>query len=217
MSKLVVVVVAVAVASVGCITVNAPPPPTDPTPPSTIELTVTPSPPPTDTPTPATTPTPLPMPTSTPATPPTFPTVSTSTPVVTPIPTPSPDHNVVDLVARAKQSVVRLSKRGGSGSGSGVYFSVREEQRTPYILTNYHVVDNVVDVDILMADGQTHIGEAIWTDAQRDLAVIRLTCCLESHQLPVGITLANSVPLDGEEVVAMGWSRPVKWCKSASS
>ena len=98
-----------------------------------------------------------------------------------------------------------MSKRGGSGTGSGVFFSGREEQRTPYILTNYHVVDDVVDVDILMADGQTHFGEAIWTDAQRDLAVVRLTCCLNSQQLPVGITLANSVPLDGEEVVAMGF------------
>ena len=195
--------------SVGCITVNTQPETPESTPAAIPEISPSPSPvlAPTITPTPS--PVASPTPTIAPSTatvpPPTATPPPSVAPPTTPIPTSAPDHDVVDLVAEAKQSVVRLSKRDNSGSGSGVFFSVREEQRTPYILTNHHVVDGVTEIVILMTDGQTHDGEIIWTDSQRDLAVVRLTCCLQAYQLPVGISLANSIPLDGEEVVAMGF------------
>ena len=89
--------------------------------------------------------------------------------------------------------------------GSGVFFELDGVQRTPYILTNYHVVEGESRVVIRMGDGSTHDGEVIWTDSQRDLAIVTLTCCLESHLLPIGISLAGDAPRDGAEVIAMGF------------
>ena len=222
MSRLITVMLVVVFTTTGCITVNAPPQTPEPTPipvqmpasdPTVVYVYATPTP---IVPTPTTsvsTPILTPAPPSTEVsrqptavvTTPTYVPPSTLPPKPTLTPAPVPDHNVEDLVAQAKQAVVRLSKRDNSGSGSGVFFDMRAGQRTPYILTNYHVVDDVTEVVIRMTDGQTHDGEIIWTDAQRDLAVVRLTCCLESHLLPVGISLANDTPRDGAEVVAMGF------------
>ena len=201
-------------ASVGCITVNAPPQTPEPDPtskpapmpaPTAKEIEESPTP---TVPAPAAV-TPIagvPTPrdaTTEPTPPPAPPFIPPTTPTLTPA--SASDHNVVDVVARVKPAVVRLSKRDDVAMGSGVFFEMEGTQRTPYILTNYHVVDGVSRVVIWMEDGQTHDGEVIWLDAQRDLAVVRITCCLEFHRLPVGISLADNTPRDGEEVIAMGF------------
>ena len=211
MGRLATAIIIAVFASVGCITVNAPPQTRESTPTSKlaptakgIEGSATPT-----VPSPAaviptpTTRVPTPQdatvaPMRTPAPSPLPPTTPTLTP------TPVPDHDVVDLVARVKPAVVRLS-RANTGMGSGVFFELEGVQRTPYILTNYHVVEGVSRVVILMGDGSTHDGEVIWTDSQRDLAIVTLTCCLESHLLPIGISLAGDAPRDGAEVIAMGF------------
>ena len=218
MLRLAGVLLTVTLCTLACITVNPaqPAPATTPTPTTTATATPTPTPAPAPTPTagPTLTPTPTrspsltqdptmtprpavaPSPTPTPFIPP----VST-----TPTPTPSPAlvHNVEDLVARVKPAVVRLSR--GGGTGSGVFYEIEAMQRTPYILTNYHVVDEATQVDVLLESGQTYIGEAIWTDSQRDLAIVDVTCCLVPTARPLGIPLAVDAPRDGAKVIAMGF------------
>ena len=106
-------------------------------------------------------------------------------------------------MARVKPAVVRLSQ--GGSTGSGVFYEIEGIQRTPYILTNYHVVDGATQVDVLLESGQTYIGEVIWTDSQRDLAIVDVTCCLVPTARPLGIPLAVDAPRDGAEVIAMGF------------
>ena len=225
MGRLATAIIIAVFASVGCITVNAPPQtrestptsklaptakgiegsatPTVPSPAAVIPTPTTRVPTPQDaTVAPTRTPAPSPLPIATPTLTPAPSPLPPATPILTP--TPVPDHDVVDLVARVKPAVVRLS-RDRAGMGSGVFFELEGVQRTPYILTNYHVVEGESRVVIRMGDGSTHDGEVIWTDSQRDLAIVTLTCCLESHRLPVGISLAGAAPRDGAEVIAMGF------------
>ncbi len=93
----------------------------------------------------------------------------------------------------------------GKKHGFGVFYEIEGIQQTPYILTNYHVVDGATQVDVLLESGQTYIGEAIWTDSQRDLAIVDVTCCLVPTARPLSIPLAVDAPRDGAEVIAMGF------------
>ena len=56
----------------------------------------------------------------------------------------------------------------GSGSGSGVIFETHG--LTGYVVTNYHVVEGVVQVTVTVNDSTTYRGSVLGTDHVRDLA-----------------------------------------------
>jgi serine protease Do len=80
-------------------------------------------------------------------------------------------------------------------SGSGVFISAEG-----YILTNNHVVEGTIALEIILSDGSHHSAELVGTDIYADLAV------LKTDQVPeVVAPLGNSDILKpGQTVIAIG-------------
>ena len=83
-----------------------------------------------------------------------------------------------------------------NGMGTGVVIDPRG-----YILTNYHVVDGVRQIQVTGADGKTLIARLVARDTKTDLAIVKID---PPNDLPV-ITLGTSSDLmPGETVLAVG-------------
>jgi serine protease Do len=80
--------------------------------------------------------------------------------------------------------------------GTGVIIDPRG-----YILTNYHVVDGVREIQITMADAQRFTARLVARDADTDLAIIKID---GQERLPVIATGTSSDLMAGESVVAVG-------------
>jgi S1-C subfamily serine protease len=144
-----------------------------PTPQPTPTATVTPSPTPTATPTPAPTPTPVVIAT--------FPDVA----------------SVVSLVGPAVVQVLSTSL-GGISQGSGVIFS-----NQGHILTNNHVVENTIGVQVALANRKTVDAVVIGTDPETDLAVLKLLPA-EIAGLAIAALGDTDAMLIGDWVIAIG-------------
>jgi S1-C subfamily serine protease len=85
----------------------------------------------------------------------------------------------------------------GDGLGSG--FVIDKEG---HIITNYHVIDGVSELEVDFPSGYKTRGEVIGTDTDSDLAVIKVDAPAEElHPLPLGDSTELKV---GETVVAIG-------------
>ena len=83
-----------------------------------------------------------------------------------------------------------------NGMGTGVILDERG-----YIITNYHVVDGVRQIQVTMSSGRTVIARLVARDPATDLAIIKIT---SNGDLPL-INIGTSKDLmPGEPVVAMG-------------
>lgn len=116
---------------------------------------------------------------------------------------------VVDLVALQDTLVqtynkvgpgvvsIRALTRDGDGQGSG--FIIDKEG---HIVTNYHVVENVTDLEISFPSGLKVRGEVLGTDLDSDLAVIKVDVPAEDlFPLPLGDSDLIQV---GQPVIAIG-------------
>lgn len=81
------------------------------------------------------------------------------------------------------------------GLGSGFFIS-----NDGYIVTNNHVVDHALKVEVLTDSGATYDAKVIGTDAKSDLALIKV----DGHTDFPFVKLADTTPKIGEWVVAMG-------------
>jgi len=80
-------------------------------------------------------------------------------------------------------------------SGSGVFISPEG-----YLLTNQHVVENVKEVNVILADGSQQAARVIGTDLYADLAVLKI-----DTSPPAIAELGNSdLVTPGEMVIAIG-------------
>jgi len=80
-------------------------------------------------------------------------------------------------------------------SGSGVFISPEG-----YLLTNQHVVENVKEVSVILADGSQQAAQVIGTDLYADLAVLKI-----DSPPPAVAELGNSdLVTPGEMVIAIG-------------
>ena len=83
---------------------------------------------------------------------------------------------IVRAVARAKESVVNIhgektvaeenqlgSERRVNGMGTGIVIDPRG-----YILTNYHVVKGVEEIETTLADGSEHVARLVARDPKTD-------------------------------------------------
>jgi len=87
-------------------------------------------------------------------------------------------------------------ERINNSLGSGVIIDAAKG----YVLTNHHVIDNADDVQVTLADGRTVKAEFIGSDADTDIALIRIP----ADKL-TAIQLADSAQLRvGDFVVAIG-------------
>jgi S1-C subfamily serine protease len=102
-------------------------------------------------------------------------------------------------IARVQPAVVQINvttASGSSGIGSGVIIDKRG-----YIVTNYHVVENAQQLEVVMSDGTRLAGQIAGTDPADDLAVVKINP--PAHMAVA--TLGDSSKLQvGQEVLAIG-------------
>ncbi len=119
---------------------------------------------------------------------------------------------IVRAVERVRDSVVNIkgektvpaagSQAGASdarrvnGMGTGVIIDHRG-----YILTNFHVVDGVREIQVTSADGKRYVAKLVARDPETDLAIIKIDAATELPVIPVG---TSSDLMAGETVIAVG-------------
>ena len=121
---------------------------------------------------------------------------------------------LVDAVAKVRPSVVNLrgrktltpepnqpgahtqAVRQVNGMGTGVIIDSQG-----YILTNYHVVEDVLRIEVTLADGTTTAGTLIAHDDETDLALIKIRTNKPLPVIPVG---TSSDVMLAETVAALG-------------
>ncbi len=98
------------------------------------------------------------------------------------------------------ESVVTIGSKGGgffTTTGSGVVINNRG-----YVVTNYHVVDDLSRIDIKMHDGTDYTARMIGKDDSIDLAVLKLETNRDDFTY---MTWADSEEVDvGDHVIAVG-------------
>jgi len=103
------------------------------------------------------------------------------------------------MVQRVRPGVVRIETR--RGNGTGFIFESEGSNTSALVLTNYHVVEGYVTVEVTVNDSSTYVGTVIGADSTRDLAVIRI-CCGKFQ----GLNFADaSNLLPGTDVIAIGY------------
>ncbi len=88
--------------------------------------------------------------------------------VRTEIATPTEVESTIAAAIAGKVTPAIVTVRLAGGSGSGVIY----DQDEGYVITNEHVVDGALTVEVVLADGRTYQGRILGTDTLTDLAVI---------------------------------------------
>jgi len=104
---------------------------------------------------------------------------------------------VAQIYQKVAPSVVgiEISSQMGGGTGSGVVMTT-----DGYILTNAHVVDDAMNIQVYLYDGSEYAATLVGSDEATDIAVIKV----DATNLPAA-TFGNSDTLQiGEDVVAIG-------------
>ena len=112
---------------------------------------------------------------------------------------PASENLLVDIYERANPGVVAILVLTVNGNGLGSGFVIDKEG---HILTNYHVIEGVSEVEVDFPSGFKTRGEIIGTDTDSDLAVLKVDAPPEElHPLPLGDSSKIKV---GQTVVAIG-------------
>lgn len=105
------------------------------------------------------------------------------------------NERLVALYAQVLPGVVSIST--GNSQGSGFVFD-----SNGHVVTNQHVVDGTNQVEVAFASGYKAYGAVIGTDADADIAVIKVDAPADQiHPLVIGDSSALQV---GQSVVAIG-------------
>ena len=83
-----------------------------------------------------------------------------------------------------------------SGMGTGVVVDKRG-----YIVTNYHVIEDVSSIRVTLVDGTTHSAQVIARDREIDLALLRIEAPAALSEMPMG---TSADLMRGETVIAIG-------------
>jgi 2-alkenal reductase len=131
------------------------------------------------------------------------PTVEDPQPEVTQLPvisnSDSNDGILVDIYEQSNPGVVAIQVLTETGDGLGSGFVIDKEG---HIITNFHVIDGVSDLEVDFPTGFKVRGEVIGTDTDSDLAVVKVDAPAEElHPLPLGNSSEIKV---GQTVVAIG-------------
>lgn len=127
---------------------------------------------------------------------------ATSEPAATPVPAVILEQNgnpLVEIYQNVNPGVVAIQVLTADGNGLGSGFVIDEEG---HILTNYHVVEGVSEVEVDFPSGFKIRGMVIGTDTDSDIAVVKVDAPAEElHPLPLGDSSEINV---GQTVVAIG-------------
>ena len=115
----------------------------------------------------------------------------------------SSEFSLIEIFDKTEASVVQVNVRSSDGRispgnmGSGFVYS-----EDGYIITNNHVIDDAEKVTVTFLDGESYIAQIIGTDADLDLAVLKVK---------VGTTYIQPIPIGdssklkvGEPITAIG-------------
>jgi len=120
---------------------------------------------------------------------------------------------IVKAVQAARESVVNIrgektlaaapgqapgadAGRRVNGMGTGVVIDPRG-----YIITNYHVVEGVHDIQVTLAGGERHLAKLVTRDPETDLAIVKIDAKQETPAITIG---TSSDLMTGETVIAVG-------------
>ncbi|MCA9102702.1 MAG: trypsin-like peptidase domain-containing protein [Pirellulales bacterium] len=112
---------------------------------------------------------------------------------------------VVVAVENARTSVVNIfgekpadtqEERPVKGMGTGIVVD-----RRGYIVTNFHVVDGVSEINVTLAEGDTLAAELVSSDSLSDLAVIKINARRPLKEITIG---TSRDLMTGESVIAVG-------------
>ena len=99
------------------------------------------------------------------------------------------------LLRRFFGNLNKPQQRTQTSLGSGVIMSTQG-----YVLTNYHVIENADEIEVLLADGNTVSANVLGADPETDLAVLTI----EVENLPTAIISDSSKLQVGDVVLAIG-------------
>jgi len=102
---------------------------------------------------------------------------------------------VVEITTEAVVNDYYYGRYVASGAGSGVVIT-----SDGYIVTNNHVIDGAETITVMLKDGTKYEAKLIGTDAQTDIAVIKV----EATGLNAAVTGDSSKLVVGEMAVAIG-------------
>jgi serine protease Do len=105
-------------------------------------------------------------------------------------------HGEKDLRSTETRLGALEGQRRVNGMGTGVIVDERG-----YILTNFHVVDGVEQIQVTLAGGEPHVARLVASDAPTDLAIIKID---PDKSLPVIEVGTSSDLMLGEPVIAVG-------------
>ncbi len=115
---------------------------------------------------------------------------------------------IVKAVRRARPAVVNIrgektvaatdadASRRVNGMGTGVIVDGRG-----YIVTNYHVVDGVREIQVTLENGERYTARLIERDPRTDLAIVKIDAPRALPTIPIG---TSADLMAGESVVAVG-------------
>jgi 2-alkenal reductase len=107
---------------------------------------------------------------------------------------------LVNLYEQINPGVVAiLMYSGGEPTGQGSGFVIDNEG---HILTNYHVVENIVDFEVIFSDGYRAVGALIGIDPDSDIAVLKVSIP-DAELNPLALGSSADVRV-GQTVVAIG-------------
>ena len=109
------------------------------------------------------------------------------------------ESTLIKIYENANPGVVAIQVLTVNGNGLGSGFVIDNEG---HIITNYHVIEGVSDLEVDFPSGFKTRGEVIGTDTDSDLAVVKVSAPPEElHPLPLGDSAGIRV---GQTVVAIG-------------
>ena len=122
---------------------------------------------------------------------------------------------VVEAVQKVQPSVVSISSEKKAASSSRWPFTAEENARPRvsgmgtgviidgrgYILTNHHVVDKVLGIEVHLSDGAVYPGRVLQFDEQMDLAMVKVDAGRPLPAIAIGTSADLMV---GESVITIG-------------
>lgn len=99
-------------------------------------------------------------------------------------------------IVRPEQANINDQGKQVNGMGTGIILDPRG-----YIITNYHVVEGVTNIQVTLADQKAFVAKLVAHDPKTDLAIIKINSDVE---LPVVRMGTSSDLMRGESVIAVG-------------
>ena len=113
--------------------------------------------------------------------------------------TASEEQLLIDLYQRVNPSVVAILVEDQTGGALGTGFIIDTEG---HVVTNFHVVEGAQQIEVDFPSGFKTRGQVLGTDADSDLAVIKMDT-LPEQLIPVPLGDSDQVQV-GQRVVAIG-------------